>query len=137
MKKYISLLFIAFTALMMSCFSGGTNVYTEPPPRTVPLDSVNSETTGPHLTQLPDSVEVKFTVTHDEPCPVYITIHRTVKDTLRVIVDSVYSPGEYSLWYDLKDYKGTRLPNALLFYMYSVCDSTYTYRLDLRRRKEY
>jgi hypothetical protein len=130
---------IAVVVLIGLCLGGCPSPYathTGPPPRTVPLDSIKGDADGYHWSKAPDSVEVKFAVTHEESCRVKITVHRTSTKPVTTVVDSVYAPGEYTIWYNLTDSNGVKLGRRNFFYKFDVCDSVYTHRLDNRIRYE-
>jgi hypothetical protein len=136
MLKLSVIAFVVLTGFGLSGCPSQYGTYTGPPPRTEPLDSIKGDAGGYHWSKAPDSVEVKFAVTHKEPCRVKITVHRTITKPVTTVVDSVYAPGEYTIWYNLTDSNGIKLGRRYFFYKFDICDSVYTYRLDNRIRYE-
>jgi hypothetical protein len=107
-------------------------VYTGPPPRTVPLDSTGAE--GYHLTYLPGTLTVEFRVPGEEPCSVRVELRNSGTQLERVLVDSVYSPGEYFHNWSRKDEKGEVLRPGLYYYKFYICGKPSTLKLDYRQR---
>nr|MBN2276843.1 hypothetical protein [candidate division Zixibacteria bacterium] len=127
----IIVLGLVFTGCL---WSSNTATHTGPPPRTAPLDTAGSDSY--HLSYLPESLTVEFTVPGNKPCPVKVNLHKTPRQIIRVIVDSVFAPGKYAISWDKKDSAGGRLPQGLYYYHYYICDSSYTQSLDYRRHWE-
>jgi len=123
---------ITTAAVLAGCFwSSNTTTYTAPPPREPATDSSGAD--GYHLTYLPESLLVEFEVPGDKPCSVRVELHKTPRAVIRMVVDSVFDPGQYSIKWDKLDSAGNRLSQGLYYYHYFICDKNYTKKLDYRR----
>lgn len=117
----------------LSCAaSSNTNTYTGPPPRTGPL--VNDTSYHQKLSDLPDSLQVDFEVPGNEPCSVRVELHNSATRLVRTVVDSVYSPGKYSLKWNKKDSAGQTIRQGLYYYKYYVCRDSFVRRMEYRAR---
>lgn len=133
MKELMRLIIVlACFGMLLSCWSDNSAVYTGPPPRTSPLDTVGAD---PYKwAPLPESLFVEFGVAEDKgPCPVRVELRNSGTRLVRVIIDSVFASGSYKLQWDRLDSNGVLISPGMYFYQYSVCDSLFTYKMDFRR----
>jgi hypothetical protein len=132
MMRFLSfIIIVVFAGLMCACWSSNYTIHTGPPPRTTPLDSAKKPI-GTIYVQPPDSLDVSFEVPGDTVCPVMIKLKNIATQTVRVIVDSAYSPGRYTVRWDAADSSGAKLKKQLYFYKFYICDQTRTLRMDYR-----
>jgi len=116
--------------ILVSCFSNKYETYTGPPPREIPLEGDGAD--GYQLSSLPDSLLIEFAVHGDKPCPVKVELRNLGTRLVRLIIDSVYSPGSYKIYWDRLDSNGVRIRPALYYYKHYICDSSFTQKLDYR-----
>jgi len=123
-------------ASMLACFSGDTRVYTGPPPRTTPLDSGLTGGPGRKLVPLPDSLTYGFAVPGQQPCSVRVEFYTVANNLVRVLLDSVYAPGQYNMKWAARDSTGQKLKERRYFYKYIICGKETTQRINYRRKFE-
>jgi hypothetical protein len=125
------------TVLVLSCSGSNRQVFTGPPPRTTPLDSVKAGVEPYKLGDLPDSLSFSFTVPGDTACPVVVELHDSGTRLLRTLIDSVYSPGTYGLTWDKKDSTGNFIrEQRFYYYQFIICGDSSTLKFDYRRQWE-
>ena len=135
MMRFISfILIILFAGLMCACWSSNYSKHTGPPPRTTSLDSAKRPI-GSIYVQPPDTLEVSFEVPGDTLCPVRIELKNVSTQTVRVVVDSIYSPGKHAFKWFAADSTGAKLQKQLYYYKFYICDKARTLRMDYRIKK--
>jgi len=134
MKELLrTILVLTCFGMLLSCWSDNAAIYTGPPPRTTPLDSLGAD--DYKLQPLPESLFVEFTVPDDkDSCPVKVELRNSGTQLIRVVIDSVFKSGKYKIKWDKLDSNGVRIREGGYFYKYSICDSIFTYRMDFTRR---
>jgi len=131
MKKISGIFILSLIAVVLvSCFGKNYDTYTGPPPREGPLEGEGAG--GYQLSSLPESLAVEFVVPEGAPCSVKVELRNLGTKLVRTVIDSVYSPGAYKLWWDRLDSAGVRIRPKLYYYKYYICDSSYTERMDYR-----
>lgn len=125
--RIIALVILA--AAVLSCGSAKNKaVYTGPPSREVPLDSVGNAGAGPYrLGPFPEQFAVEFYVPGEKPCSVKIDFYSSAHKLIHHLADSVYAPGSHKILWDNDDGTGHRIPERITYYYkIKVCDRTYT-----------
>ena len=120
----------------MSCGSSkNKSIYTGPPAREIPLDSVKNSNAGPYrLEPMADSFAVEFNVPGEEPCSVKIDFYNSAHKLIHHLADSVFAPGSHKVIWDNDDGTGKRIPERITYYYkIKVCDRTYTQGFFYRR----
>jgi len=134
MKETCGIAIFLTAVWLLACCASNYQVHTGPPPREAPLDDKGA---GPYQPlELPKSLTVDFEVPGNDPCSVRVELRNSGIKLVRTIVDSVYSPGRYSIEWDRTDSSGVVIREGLYFYQYHICGKTSTLRLDYRRRWE-
>ncbi len=126
-KKILLLLLLSCSILISGCFGPQKTVYTNPPARTIPLDSVKVEIDPFRLVPPVDSFLLEFTVPGDSSCPVKIEFKTSQHKVVRLITDSVFSAGRNRLFWGRIDEKGNSIKfYHSYYYDITICDSNYT-----------
>jgi len=127
MRSFILLgIGVLIASLIISCWSSNTEVYTGPPPRATPLDSIVAEADKWEMVPLPDSLTAEFRVPGDRPCSVKVEFRDVGTRLVRTIIDTVYSPGEYSITWDKKDSVGVPIKEGRYYYQFHICGKSST-----------
>jgi flagellar hook assembly protein FlgD len=120
--------------MLVSCWSSNSVTYTGPPPRTAPLDSTATlGADGYQLSKLPKKLAIDFQVKGDEPCSVKIELRNSGTKLVRVLIDSIYSPGSHTLRWEALDGNKMRLKEGYYYYKKYICGKPSTLKLDYRR----
>lgn len=128
------LLITGFLILLTACCGTNKNVYTAPPAREIPLDSVKTEIDPFRMKPDPDSFLVNFTVPGDSSCPVKIEFFTSQHKLERLITDSVYSAGPHRIFWGRLDNKGDSIRfYRSYYYKFRICDSSYNKSFYYRR----
>jgi hypothetical protein len=112
-----------------------TITYTSPPPRTMSLDSAlaeNRKAIGKFWI-LPKTFEISFNVPGDTACQVRVEFYNTAHKMLRLIIDSVYSPGQYTHTWKREEDGGETIKAGYYYYHYEICDRSYNRMLRVAR----
>lgn len=134
MRNASGLIVSILTALILqACWSGNSAVYTGPPPRTMPLDSAKAPSEV-KLEAPSDSLEISFSVPGDTACSVVVEVRNLGQQQLRVLVDSIYSPGTYEIRWAAEDSAGIHLPYTVYYYQLNICGKIHTKSLDYRKK---
>jgi|GEM_PF-2441193 len=133
----LSALLLCCLILLTACFGSKKNVYLSPPARTISLDSV--KTIDPfRIKPEPDSFLVDFFVPGDSSCPVRIEFKTSSHKLKRLIADSVFSAGHHKLFWSRVDEKGESIQQyRAYYYLFTICDSTFTRSFYYRRELIY
>lgn len=124
--------------LFSSCHNPNQVTYTAPPPRTMPLNSAAAEGGAGSAVwkEPPDSATVSFTVPGDSSCPVRIGLHNSGRSLVRILVDSLYSPGNHTIRWLVRDSQGKALPLGIYYYQFEICGKISTLKFPYRREKQ-
>jgi len=134
-KKILLLLLLSCSILITGCFGPKKTVYTSPPARTIPLDSVKVVIDPYRIVPPVDSFLLEFTVPGDSSCPVKIEFKNSQHKIMRLLADSVYSAGPNRLFWSRIDEKGDSVKYYHAYYYHiTICDSTYTKSFYLRQK---
>ncbi len=109
--------------------------YTSPPARTMSLDSAlaeNRKAIGKYWI-LPKTYEISFEVPGEADCPVKVEFYNTAHEMMRLIIDSVYSPGKYTHTWERQDDSGKPIKAGYYYYHYEICDRSYNRQLRVAR----
>jgi len=125
-RTVMALIIIAILS-QTGCLFSKRNVYTEPPARTVSLDSVVSDAGPYRMKPPPDSFMLNFNVPDSNGCKVIIDLLSSQHKVTRKLIDSVYSAGWHKLFWPYRDPKETPIEKyRSYYYKITICDSTYT-----------
>jgi hypothetical protein len=125
--KTVVLLMVMGIISLVSCHSTKKSIYTEPPPRTIPLDSVKTKIDPFRIKPDPDSFMLDFQVPGEADCRVLVNFLNSQHKIERKLIDSVYSPGWHKFFWDKKNSEGKLIGKyRAYYYKISICDSTYT-----------
>jgi hypothetical protein len=133
-NRFGSLLILLSIALLSSCWSDNSVIYTGPPPRTTPLDSAALVGADEYsLSRLPKTLEFDFRVDGDQPCSVKVELRDSGTRLVRRLIDSVYSPGLHKITWDATDSNKVRIRPSFYYYKMYICGKSSTRQLDYRR----
>ncbi len=118
-----------------SCHNPNQVTYTAPPPRTVPLDSAAALAGAGRAVwqEPPDSATLSFTVPADSACPVKVGLYSSGRSLVRILVDSLYSPGNHKIRWLVRDSEGKALPLGIYYYQFEICGKISTLKFPYRR----
>ena len=138
MKPDFLAAFLTLTAVAIfsaSCHNPNQVTYTAPPPRTMPLDSVAALSgAGKAVWQEPsDSASFTVTVPGDSACPVQVGLYNSGRSLVRILVDSLYSPGNHTIRWLVRDSEGKALPLGIYYYQFEICGKISTLKFPYRR----
>ncbi len=136
-SKYVLGTLTVVILLFPSCHNPNQVTYTAPPPRTVPLDSAAALAGAGRAVwqEPPDSATVSFTVPGDSVCPVRVGLHNSGRSLVRILVDSLYSPGNHRVRWLVRDSVGKALPLGIYYYQFEICGKISTLKFPYRREK--
>jgi flagellar hook assembly protein FlgD len=83
-----------------------------------------------------DSATVSFTVPGDSASPVKIGLYDSGRSLVRVLVDSVYAPGNHRINWRPRDKTGAPLSSGYYYYQLEICGNLSTLKISYRREKE-
>lgn len=121
--------------LLTACFGSKKSVYVSPPVRTIPLDSVKVEIDPFRLKPEPDSFLVKFFVPGDSSCHVKIEFKNALHKVQRLVADTILAAGHHKLfWGRIDEYGDSIRQYRAYYYLFDICDSTFTRGFYYRRK---